>query len=78
MTRVNRRKWGPLLAVAGVAMLVGTMAGCQKKLFPPELPRSPYDRYSLLRGRDRPQVELDAYGAERPALRQRLAPLERP
>lgn len=52
------------------------LAGCEKPLFPPNAPRSPYERYQVLRGRYRPSTELNVYGGEQPALRQRLAPLE--
>lgn len=52
------------------------VGGCEKGLFPEGTPRSPYDRYMTLRGDYKPPVELDAYGRERPALRQRLQPLD--
>ena len=53
-------------------------AGCQDPLFPEDAPRSPYQRYEGLRGQSRPETELDAYGRERPALRERLRPLDQP
>jgi len=63
---------GILLGLAGLVLL----GGCEHGLFPEGTPRSPYDRYMTLRGEYKPPVELDAYGRERPALRQRLQPLD--
>ncbi|MCE9591219.1 MAG: hypothetical protein K8S99_11920 [Planctomycetes bacterium] len=59
-----------LLAVAGVA-------GCEKPLFPEDLPRSPYDRYMTLRGQRPPMNETGPTGSEQPALRERLKPMGR-
>jgi len=61
-----------LIATAGLA------GGCEKPLFPEAQPRSPFERYLTLRGQQRPTVEEDATGRERPALRQRLRPLDQP
>jgi hypothetical protein len=62
---------GLLLAIPGVC-------GCQEVLFTDRQPRSPYERYLTLRGNARPAMETDAFGIERPALRQRLRPLDQP
>ncbi len=61
-------------------LLAATIAasGCQKALFGDELPRTQYERYQVLRGKYRPEHTENAFGAQRPALRQRLAPLEQP
>lgn len=59
-----------------VLWLVPVLGGCEAGLFPAGTARSPYERYMTLRGDYRPPVETDAYGIERPALRQRLAPLD--
>jgi hypothetical protein len=60
-------------------MLAATAAlwltGCEKPLFPENQPRSPYDRYMVLRGNERSQSETNAYGGTQPALRDRLRPL---
>ncbi|MBI1337445.1 MAG: hypothetical protein GC164_10840 [Phycisphaera sp.] len=64
----------------GLILLVGFVllgVGCAKQLFPEDLPRSQYERYSQLRGDYRPMSERNAYGIEKPALRDRLRPLER-
>ena len=59
-------------------VLAGPLAGCEKPLFPENLPRTPYDRYMALRGQQRPATEEDAGGGDKPALRQRLKPLGQP
>jgi|GEM_PF-4716010 len=56
-------------------VLVGGLAGCESgKLFPDELPRSPYSRYEALRGGEAPMYERDEFNQERPAIRARLTP----
>lgn len=61
-----------------ILLSVGALAGCEKPLFPKEAPRSPYDRYLMLRGKQRPQTTENAYGGEVPAIRDRLRPLGSP
>lgn len=63
-----------ILVVTG-CLFLGT--GCQKSPFSKELPRTPYERYQLLRGDAPPVYELDTYGNRRPALRARLVPNQR-
>jgi hypothetical protein len=60
-----------LILAAGFAA-----GGCQKPLFPEELPRTQFERYQTLRGKYRRSKEENAYGARQPPLRERLAPLE--
>ena len=67
---MRRLLWALPLVLGGACL-----GGCQKPLYPQNSPRSPYERYLTLRGDYRPPVETDAYGIERPALRQRLQPL---
>ena len=62
----------------GLIVLTLGLVGCEKPLFPPNLPRSPYERYQTLRGQQRPATEENAYGAQEPALRERLRPLGQP
>ncbi|MEM1356507.1 MAG: hypothetical protein AAF911_12535 [Planctomycetota bacterium] len=38
--------------------------------------RTPYERYQVLRGEQRPKTYIDSFGREQPALRARLAPLD--
>lgn len=40
--------------------------------------RTPYERYQVLRGEQRPKTYTDSFGREQPALRARLAPLDQP
>ena len=63
-----------VVGVIGLGAVV--LGGCQRGLFPAGTPRSPYERYMTLHGDIRPHIETDAYGIERPALRQRLRPLD--
>jgi len=65
------------MGLAGMALAAG-LAGCSNPLFPSDTPRTPYDRYLVLRGEERPMTELDVNGRERPNLRVRLAPLDTP
>lgn len=59
------------MLIAVVVMLVG----CHEPLFPDDVPRSPYERYSTLRGKDPTPTERNQYGIPQPALRKRLRPL---
>lgn len=63
----------PLALLAGVLAL----GGCQDPLFPKDTPRSQYSRYEALRGRERPDKQINTFGREEPALRERLQPLGR-
>jgi len=62
------------LAVAALGAL-GCAAGCAEPLFPDDLPRSPFERYMVLRGEERPAKQTSDFGRQQPALRQRLTPL---
>jgi len=65
---------------AGLAigvLITPLFMGCKAdKLFPNDLPRSPFSRYSALRGGEPPMTETDEFNQERPALRARLTPTE--
>lgn len=67
-----------VLPVLAVLVVLGAAAGCEKPLFPKEAPRSPYDRYLMLRGQQRSQTVENAYGGEVPSIRDRLRPLGSP
>ncbi|MEX1016202.1 MAG: hypothetical protein WD534_08570 [Phycisphaeraceae bacterium] len=66
--------------LTATAVLIGTalLGGCQDPLFPKDTPRSPYERYQTLRGEQRQATDVRARGpaAGRPALRERLRPLD--
>ena len=57
---------------ATVVIVLAT-AGCQQTLFPPEAPRTQYEKYDRMRNRYTPTEEPDAFGNPRPALRARLS-----
>lgn len=55
------------------------LGGCQDPLATEGSPRTPYDRYRELRGEQRPTIDESPPGAapsDRPALRERLRPLD--
>jgi len=52
-----------------------SLIGCEKPLFPPNLPRTPYERYQSLHGEYRSATEQNSFGGQQPALRDRLRPL---
>ena len=65
----------------GGAILLGLAVvgpGCEKPLFPEAAPRSPYERYMVLRGQERPTKTENAFGFEIPDIRNRLKPLGSP
>jgi hypothetical protein len=66
-------RWGCCVSVLVAALLT---LGCQKPLFPENVPRTQYERYQTLRGKYRSAKEKNIYGGSQPALRERLAPLE--
>ena len=48
-------------------------AGCYKPLFPKDTPRTQFQVYDKLRGRDVPLEEPDVFGNPQPAVRARLS-----
>jgi len=60
------------LCLAAALAAGATVAGCQKPLFPGDLPRTQYERYDRLRGRSVPAERQTARGQSEPALRERL------
>lgn len=68
---MNRYCFGSLLLLV-LALGAG---GCEKPLFPSNLPRTQYERYDEMRGRYVPSDNIDPVtGERRPALRERLSP----
>ncbi|MBI1370139.1 MAG: hypothetical protein GC162_15980 [Planctomycetes bacterium] len=63
-----------LLIITCLVFAAAVLSGCEKPLFPKDLPRTQYERYDRLRGRYIPQEEQNAYGGNEPALRDRLTP----
>ena len=69
MKRMRRRVW---IACVGLGML--GLCGCEKPLFPRDLPRTQYERYDRLRGQYIPAESINEFGGFEPALRERLSP----
>lgn len=65
-----------VVTIFTMVLTVSAVAGCQDKPFMDETARSPYTRYSLLRGKYRPTERTDEFGVKRKALEERLSPLE--
>ena len=63
-----------LLFAAVSAGLVGlaVLGGCQRALFPSDLPRNQFETYDRMRQRYVPLEEPDVFGTPQPALRARL------
>ena len=76
--RINPMQTMRVLSVLAVFVVLGAATGCEKPLFPKEASRSPYDRYLMLRGKQRSQTVENAYGGEVPSIRDRLRPLGSP
>jgi hypothetical protein len=55
---------------------VCALSGCQRRPFISDMPRTPYERYMALRGRERPETVRGPTGAEQRNARERLQPLE--
>jgi len=63
-----------LLAIVAMVASLWVAGGCEKPLFPNDMPRTQYERYDRLRGRTVPAEQQNAYGGTEPALRERLSP----
>lgn len=60
-----------------VAILsVSWLGGCQRQPFVSDMPRTPYERYMALRGRERPLTVQGPTGIVQRNIRERLQPLE--
>lgn len=66
----------PLAASLIALGAVGGIGGCSRPLLAPTDPRSPFDRYDLVRGNYAPQYVEDKFGRRQPNLRGRLSPKE--
>ena len=78
--RTTARTAGRMAAAIGVrAAIAGALAaaalgaaGCQRALFPEDLPRTQFETYDKMRQRYVPLEEPDVFGTPQPALRARL------
>lgn len=60
---------GPIVVAVLVVVVLG---GCQRALFPSDLPRNQFETYDRMRQRYVPLEEPDVFGTPQPALRARL------
>lgn len=59
-----------------IAILIAcfmVLCGCQRVLFPKDMPRTQYETYDRMRSRNTPLTEPDVFGNPQPALRSRLS-----
>lgn len=66
--RGGRSAFGLTAVLLGAAV----MSGCVKPLFPKDEPRTQYDRFDRVRGKDVPARVTDPYGTPRENTRERL------
>lgn len=71
---MNRRQLRIIGWLCVVGWSAGAVGGCEKPLFPENMPRTQYERYDRLRGRYTPAEQANVYGGSEPALRERLSP----
>jgi hypothetical protein len=69
MSSMGRRRLGTALLLLAVI----AFGGCQRALFPPDVPRTQYDKYDVMRNRYKPTEQLDVFGNPQPAIRARLS-----
>ncbi len=60
------------VALSAAVLAVTVLGGCQRALFPSDLPRSQFETYDRMRQRYVPLEEPDVFGTPQPALRARL------
>lgn len=65
------------VAALATLIVIALCSGCEQPLFVQNQPRTPYERYQILRGQYRPAMQQNVYGGDEPALRDRLRPLDR-
>ena len=61
-----------LAAAAVLATTVAAATACSRSPVQADAPRSPYERYEVLRGSAPPKTITDSFGKEQPNLRGRL------
>jgi hypothetical protein len=75
-TRSAARSTGRTAATVGVLgalfCALSGLTGCQRALFPADLPRTQFETYDKMRQRYVPLEEPDVFGTPQPALRARL------
>lgn len=63
-----------LIWIIGLTAGLTAAAGCEKPLFPDNVPRTPFQRYDQLRGHYSPPERRGPGFQTEPALRERLSP----
>jgi hypothetical protein len=61
-----------VVGACAVGSLGSALGGCQRALFPSDLPRNQFETYDRMRKRYVPLEEPDVFGTPQPALRARL------
>ncbi|MEY3141520.1 MAG: hypothetical protein RLY21_13 [Planctomycetota bacterium] len=73
LPQTNTLPLGRLVAAVGFVGLAFGAFGCQRALFPQDLPRTQFETYDKMRQRYVPLEEPDVFGTPQPALRARLS-----
>jgi len=69
---ISARRSPRLAAVSAGLLALAVLGGCQRALFPSDLPRNQFETYDRMRQRYVPLEEPDVFGTPQPALRARL------
>lgn len=69
----SKRRLGSVVAAVCFIGLAFGAGGCQRALFPQDLPRTQFETYDKMRQRYVPLEEPDVFGTPQPALRARLS-----
>ncbi len=75
---MRRTAYCLLFLLATTALVLAMPQGCAQSPFPPNAARTPYTRYQILRGEERPAKEASLTGRDSVNLRNRLKPLGDP
>jgi hypothetical protein len=67
------RRTRRLILALSIVASAGAAAGCQRVLFPSDLPRNQFETHDRMRQRYVPLEEPDVFGTPQPALRARLS-----
>jgi hypothetical protein len=74
ITQAPGPRRGPaLLPIGLLALALFAAGGCQRALFPPDVPRTQFEQYDRVHHRYALPQEFDVFGNAKPALRARLS-----
>lgn len=71
---MHRKRVANTLTAAAIIGAISASFGCQKQLFPADLPRNQFETHDRMRQAYVPLEEPDVFGTPQPALRTRLSP----